>query len=98
MLLLLCALASLSLIFKVVGATEGTHYQVVFLIYSFAFFQLGLPETLVVMLVSNIAQWVWHKDPWYIQILQYRTIFDLSGGDEPGIQHPDDWLCCCGVD
>ena len=67
MLLLLCALASLSLIFKVVGATVGTHYNIAFLIYSFAFFQLGLPGVMLVVLVSNILEWVWHKYPWYIQ-------------------------------
>jgi diguanylate cyclase (GGDEF)-like protein len=67
MLLLLCALGSLALIFKVVGATEGTHYQVAFLVYSFAFFHLGFPEALVVVLVSNLVEWVWHKYPWYIQ-------------------------------
>jgi diguanylate cyclase (GGDEF)-like protein/putative nucleotidyltransferase with HDIG domain len=66
MLLILCLLGSLSLIFKVVGATEGTHYNVAFLIYSFAFFHLGYPEALVVILVSNIAEWIRHKHPWYI--------------------------------
>ncbi len=66
MMLLLCALAAFSLVFKVVGATAGTHYNVAFLFYSFAFFQLGFPEALVVILVSNIAEWIKHRHPWYI--------------------------------
>jgi hypothetical protein len=47
----LCALASLSLIFKVVGTTERSHYNYSFLIYGFTLVLLGLPETLVVILI-----------------------------------------------
>jgi len=66
MLLILCVLASLAMIFKVVGATERSHYNIAFLVFSFAFFQLGLPGALLVVLVANIMEWVFHKYEWYI--------------------------------
>jgi diguanylate cyclase (GGDEF)-like protein/putative nucleotidyltransferase with HDIG domain len=67
MLFFLSALGSLSLIFKVIGATEASHYNITFLVYSFTYFQLGLPATMLVVLVSNLLEWIWHKYPWYIQ-------------------------------
>ncbi|MCJ7625835.1 MAG: diguanylate cyclase [Anaerolineaceae bacterium] len=67
MMLALCILASFSLIIKVIGATERSHFNISFLIYSFTFVVYGLPATVVVILVSNLIDWFWHKYPWYIQ-------------------------------
>jgi diguanylate cyclase (GGDEF)-like protein/putative nucleotidyltransferase with HDIG domain len=67
MMLALSILASFSLIIKVIGATERSHFNTSFLIYSFTFVIYGLPATVVVILVSNLVEWVWHKYPWYIQ-------------------------------
>ncbi len=65
--LVMAGIASLALIFKVVGTTNRSHYNISFLIYAASFFLLGTPETIVVILISNLVEWVWHKYPWYIQ-------------------------------
>jgi hypothetical protein len=78
----LSLLASLSLIFKVIGATQRSHYNISFLIYSFTFVVLGVPSTIIVILISNIVEWIYHKYPWYIQsfnITSYIIIIQLSG-------------------
>ena len=54
--------------FKVDGATNRSHYTFSFLIYGFAFLYFGIGETLLVILISNLAEWVWNRPPWYIQI------------------------------
>jgi diguanylate cyclase (GGDEF)-like protein/putative nucleotidyltransferase with HDIG domain len=59
--------ASLSLIFKVEGATNRSHYNISFLVYGFSFFVLDLPDAAAVILVSNLIEWAWRKYPWYIQ-------------------------------
>lgn len=64
---LLCILGSLSLILKVEGSTNRSHYDVSFLVYAFSFVVLSPEEALLVILVSNLAEWAWHKYPWYIQ-------------------------------
>jgi len=65
--LILSILGSLSLIFKVEGATVRLHYNLSLLVYSFTFITLGIHATAVVILVSHLMEWIWHKYPWYIQ-------------------------------
>lgn len=82
MLLVLSSLASLSLIFKVEGATERLHYNISFLIYSFTFILLGPADAVLVILISNLAEWAWHKYAWYIQtfnIANYLLVIYASG-------------------
>jgi diguanylate cyclase (GGDEF)-like protein/putative nucleotidyltransferase with HDIG domain len=82
MLLFLTALASLSLIFKVEGATDRSHYNISFLIYSFTFILLGPVDAIIVILVSNLVEWAWHRYTWYIQsfnIANYLLVIYLSG-------------------
>ena len=67
MLLVLMTAASISLIFKVEGSTNRSHYNISFLIYAFAFILLGPAETVLIIVVSNLADWIWHRYPWYIQ-------------------------------
>jgi len=67
MLLVLMTAASISLIFKVEGSTNRSHYNISFLIYAFALILLGPPETVLIIVVSNLADWIWHRYPWYIQ-------------------------------
>ena len=67
MLLVLIAGASISLILKVEGATERSHYNISFLFYAFTFVLFGPYETVLVILVSNVVDWAWHKYQWYIQ-------------------------------
>jgi GGDEF domain-containing protein len=67
MLLSLSLIATLALLFKVEGATNRSHYSINFLVYSFTFVVLGLAETALVIIISNIAEWIWHRYKWYIQ-------------------------------
>lgn len=69
----LAALASLSLIFKVIGATERSHYNISFLLYGFTFVLFGWESTILVILISNLVEWVWHRYPWYIQSYNIAT-------------------------
>lgn len=66
-LIILCMAASILHIAKVVGTTVRSHYTFSFLIYGFTFVHLGLGATLIVILVSNLAEWAWNKPPWFIQ-------------------------------
>ncbi|HVN16457.1 MAG TPA: diguanylate cyclase [Anaerolineales bacterium] len=65
---ILSLLASFFLIFKVEGATNRSHYTFSFLVYGFAFVYLSLGETLLVILISNLAEWAWNRPPWFIQV------------------------------
>src|SRR6185503_11774004 len=43
---------------------------------------LGIPETTLVILVSNLAEWVWNRPPWYIQIFNascYTIVLHAAG-------------------
>jgi diguanylate cyclase (GGDEF)-like protein len=80
--ILLCLLASLALILKVEGPTNRSHYTFSFLLYGFTFTLLGIPETIFVIVVSNLAEWIWNKSPWYIQIFNiccYITVIQAAG-------------------
>src|SRR5215211_7725034 len=68
MLIMLCLLASLALILKVEGATNRSHYTFSFLVYGFTFTLFGIPETILVIVLSNLAEWIWNRPPWYIQV------------------------------
>ncbi len=75
MVIVLSMLASFFQIFKVVGATDRSHYTFSFLVYGFAFAHFGLGETLVVILISNFVDWVWNRPAWYIQIFNTTSYF-----------------------
>ena len=68
MVLVLAALASFFMVFKVEGATNRSHYTFGFLIYGFAFAFFGLGDTLLVILLSNLVEWIWNRPPWFIQL------------------------------
>jgi hypothetical protein len=67
-LLIMCILASLALIFKVEGTTSRSHYTISFLVYGFTFARLGTTETLIVIVVSNLVEWIWNRPAWFIQV------------------------------
>ena len=80
--ILFCLLASLALILKVEGPTNRSHYTFSFLVYGFTFALLGIPETIIVIVVSNLAEWIWNKPPWYIQVFNtccYIVVLQLAG-------------------
>ena len=64
----LCVLASLALILKVEGATNRSHYTFSFLVYGFTFAVYGSTEAILVIMVSNLVEWIWNKPAWYIQL------------------------------
>jgi diguanylate cyclase (GGDEF)-like protein/putative nucleotidyltransferase with HDIG domain len=82
MLLVLSGLASLALIIKVEGATNRLHYNISFILYSFALISYGVQFTMLVILISNIIEWMYRKYPWYIQsfnIASYAIVLKCTG-------------------
>jgi diguanylate cyclase (GGDEF)-like protein/putative nucleotidyltransferase with HDIG domain len=75
LLFILCVLASLALVLKVIGATDNSHYTFSFLLYGFSFVTLGLPSTLIVILVSNVVEWFWNNPRWYGQLFNIGNYF-----------------------
>ncbi|MFT3894131.1 MAG: diguanylate cyclase [Anaerolineales bacterium] len=75
LLLILCLLASLTLVLKVIGATDNSHYTFSFLVYGFSFVTLGLPPTLLVILVSHLVEWYWNSPKWYGQLFNISNYF-----------------------
>ncbi|HSF80667.1 MAG TPA: diguanylate cyclase, partial [Anaerolineales bacterium] len=73
MVLALAGVASLSLIFKVIGSTERSHYNISFLIYAFTFIMFGPEASIWVILLSNVVEWAWHRYAWYIQCFNIST-------------------------
>jgi diguanylate cyclase (GGDEF)-like protein/putative nucleotidyltransferase with HDIG domain len=67
LILALCLLASLTQVFKVEGSTERSSYNVSWILYGFSLVLLGAPQTLIVILVSHIVEWIWYKYAWVIQ-------------------------------
>src|SRR6266496_5724057 len=83
MLSVLCLLASLTLILKVEGATNRSHYTFSFLVYGFTFALYGIPGAMLVIVISNAAEWIWNKPPWYIQLFNacgYILVMQIAGG------------------
>ena len=79
---ILCLLASLALILKVEGPTNRSHYTFSFLVYGFSFTLLGIPETILVIVLSNLAEWIWNRPPWYIQVFNtccYLVVVQAAG-------------------
>ena len=64
----LCILGSTLQILKVEGATNRSHYTFSFMIFGFAMLHLDHPLALMVIVVSNLAEWIWNKPPWFIQL------------------------------
>jgi diguanylate cyclase (GGDEF)-like protein/putative nucleotidyltransferase with HDIG domain len=78
----LCVLASLALILKVEGATNRSHYTFSFLVYGFAFAIYGSAEAILVIVVSNLVEWIWNKPAWYIQLFNtgsYTLVMAAAG-------------------
>jgi diguanylate cyclase (GGDEF)-like protein/putative nucleotidyltransferase with HDIG domain len=66
---ILCVLGSILHILKVEGATNRSHYTFSFLIFGFAILNLNSQQAIAIILVSNLAEWFWHRPPWFIQLL-----------------------------
>jgi diguanylate cyclase (GGDEF)-like protein/putative nucleotidyltransferase with HDIG domain len=82
MLAALCTLASLALIIKVEGSTSRSHYTFSFIFYGFAFIHLGVAGALIVIIVSNLVEWIVNRPAWYIQVFNTTCyIFVISMAD-----------------
>jgi diguanylate cyclase (GGDEF)-like protein/putative nucleotidyltransferase with HDIG domain len=77
---ILALLASLSLLFKVEGSTNRTHYNLTFLLYGYCLILYGAPVTILVMTVSHIVEWIWHKYHWYIQLFNLGSYIIVATG------------------
>lgn len=79
---ILLALGAILHILKVEGATNRSHYTLSFLIFGFTLAHLGLPEAILVILLSNLAEWIWNRPPWYIQLFNiscYVLAIEIAG-------------------
>ncbi len=65
--IVLSLLGALTLLFKVEGSTDRTHYDITFIIYGCSLILFGAPNAVIVILVAHIVEWIWHKYKWYIQ-------------------------------
>jgi hypothetical protein len=82
MLAILCILASLALIIKVEGTTNRSHYAFSFIVYGFTFAHFGIPETIVVIIASNLVEWLVNRQLWFIQIFNiacYIIVIHVAG-------------------
>lgn len=64
----LCILGSILHILKVEGATNRSHYTFSFLVFGFAVLHFGPTQALLIILISNLAEWVWNRPQWFIQL------------------------------
>jgi hypothetical protein len=64
---LLSALGAVAQTLKVEGPDNRTNYSIAWFVYGFAFVAFGPAPALFVVVVSHLAEWLWHKYPWYIQ-------------------------------
>ena len=82
MLIALCLIASLTLILKVAGTTNRSHYTFSFLVYGFTFALYGTSEAILVITVSNLIEWIWNKPAWFIQLFNttcYIMLMQAAG-------------------
>ena len=64
---LLAALGAVAQTLKVQGPNARTNYSIAWLVYGLAFIAYGPSAALLVVVVSHLVEWIWHKYPWYIQ-------------------------------
>jgi diguanylate cyclase (GGDEF)-like protein/putative nucleotidyltransferase with HDIG domain len=79
---ILCLLGATLHILKVEGATNRSHYTLSFLVFGFTLAHLGMPEAILVILVSNLAEWIWNRPAWYIQLFNiscYLIAAEIAG-------------------
>jgi hypothetical protein len=67
LLYLLAALGAAAQTLKVEGPNAKTNYSIAWFVYGFAFIALGPGAALLVIVISHLVEWIWHRYPWYIQ-------------------------------
>jgi diguanylate cyclase (GGDEF)-like protein/putative nucleotidyltransferase with HDIG domain len=73
LLLACCVLAAPLQVLKIEGVTARTSYNLGWIVYGFAFLNLGTPAALLVVLVAHLVEWAWYRYPWYIQLFNVAT-------------------------
>jgi diguanylate cyclase (GGDEF)-like protein/putative nucleotidyltransferase with HDIG domain len=78
----LCVMTSLTQIVKVEGPTDKSSFNLSWVLYGFSLLVLGVPQTIIVIIVSHISEWIWHKYPWSIQAFNIasHTIVMIASG------------------
>lgn len=64
---LLAALGAVAQTLKVEGPNAKTNYSIAWFVYGFAFIALGPIAAIFVIVIAHLAEWLWHKYPWFIQ-------------------------------
>jgi hypothetical protein len=64
---LLAALGAVAQTLKVEGPNAKTNYSIAWFVYGFAFLALGPAPAILVVVVSHLVEWYWHKYPWFVQ-------------------------------
>ena len=68
MLIIICILASLSMLLKVEAATSRSQFEFTFILYIFTFIHLGIAQATIVILISNLVEYFVNRPPWFIQL------------------------------
>jgi len=63
----LAVLGAVAQTLKVEGPNDKTNYSIAWFVYGFAFITYGPGAAVFVIVISHLAEWAWHKYPWYIQ-------------------------------
>ena len=82
MLFMLAVLASLVMLLKVEGTTNRSHFAFSFIIYGFTFTHLGVAQAAIVILASNLVEYIVNRPPWFIQIFNtacYIIVINVTG-------------------
>jgi diguanylate cyclase (GGDEF)-like protein/putative nucleotidyltransferase with HDIG domain len=51
-------------------------------VYGFTFTLYGIPEVILVIVISNLAEWIWNRPPWFIQLFNgscYIVVAQAAG-------------------
>ncbi len=73
LLVILTIFAAVTHTLKVEGATARSSYQISWIAYGASFVLLQPGETLLVLLVAHIVEWLWHKPEWYISLFNVNA-------------------------
>jgi hypothetical protein len=63
----LAALGAIAQTLKMEGPNDKTNYTIAWFVYGFAFIAMGLEACIFIIVVAHVAEWIWHRYPWYIQ-------------------------------
>lgn len=64
---LLAVLGAVAQTLKVEGPNDKTNYSIAWFVYGFAFIAYGTAGAMFVIVIAHLAEWAWHKYPWFIQ-------------------------------